>query len=119
MEETYANLFLVDDQDFEQRVLQSRLLVIVDFTADDCPPCRVLAPLFAKLSASYEGKLRFAKMDAGENYQITASFGIQATPTLVLFANGKAVGRVVGPHPARLQQSIERLLAEANAEVVL
>ena len=114
---TETNLFLVSDQDFEQRVLHSTLPVIVEFTADWCPPCRVLAPIYARLSNTYEGKLRFAKMDSDENVLVPARLGIRGLPTLVLFAGGKAIGRVVGPHPGRLQQDIERLLAEMSAEV--
>jgi thioredoxin len=117
MVENHPNLFLVSDQDFEQRVLNSTLPVIVDFTADWCPPCRILAPLFARLSDTYKEKLRFAKMDTDENVLVPARLGIQGVPTLVLFVGGKPVGRVVGPHPGRLQQSIERLLAEVSAEV--
>ncbi|HEY7416493.1 MAG TPA: thioredoxin [Ktedonobacteraceae bacterium] len=114
MLEKHANLFVVNDQDFEQRVLNSDLPVIVDFTAEWCPPCRVLAPLFARLSDTYEGKLRFAKLDTDENTRISAQLGVQGIPTLVLFAHGKSAGRLIGPHPGRLQQSIERLLAEAS-----
>lgn len=117
MEENHTNLFLVSDQDFEQRVLNSALPVIVDFTADWCPPCRVLAPIYARLSDTYTGKLRFARMDVDENTLVPAQLGIQGFPTLVLFAGGKLVGRMIGPHPGRLQQSIERLLREVNSEV--
>lgn len=108
-----SNLFLVSDEDFEQSVLNSTLPVIVEFTAEWCPPCRVLAPLYAQLSEGFQGKLRFAKMDTDQNTSIPARLGIQGIPTLILFAHGKPAGRLVGPHPGRLQQSIERLLAEA------
>lgn len=116
MAENYSNLFVVCDQDFEQRVLHSKLPVIVEFTAYWCPPCRVLAPLFARLSETYKEKLRFAKMDTDENVLVPAQLGVQGVPTLVLFAGGRPLGRVVGPHPGRLQQSIERLLAEVGVE---
>ncbi len=116
MAENHPNLFLVRDQDFEQRVLHSTIPVIVEFTADWCPPCRVLAPLFARLSETYKEKLRFAKMDTDENVLVPAKLGIQGIPTLILFAGGKPIGRVVGPQPGRLQQSIEHLLAEVSAE---
>ncbi len=118
MAENYPNLILVSDQDFEQRVLNSTLPVIVDFTAEWCPPCHVLAPHFAQLSNTYQGKLSFAKMDIDKDVLVPAQLGIQAAPTLILFADGKPVGRLVGPHPSRLQQSIERLLAEVSAEVI-
>ena|SRR5947199_10193423 len=117
MVENHPNLFLVSDQDFEQCVLNSTLPVIVDFTADGCPPCRVLAPIFARLSDTYHGKLRFAKMNVDQNPLVTVQQMIQGTPTLILFTNGRPVGRVVGPHPGHLQQSIESLLAKVSAKV--
>lgn len=110
----HPNLFMVSDQDFEARVLNAQLPVLVDFTADWCPPCRALAPAYEHLSDSYQDKLAFAKIDGDENPQVLARFGIQGLPTLVLFVGGKPYGRLVSPHPGRLQQSIERLLAEVK-----
>lgn len=118
MAEQHPNLFIVSDQDFEQQVLGSTLPVIVEFTADWCPPCRVLAPIYERLSSAYQGKLHFAKIDTDENVIMPARYGIQGIPTFILFAAGKPVGRLVGPHPSRFQQSIDRLLAEVNAESV-
>lgn len=117
MTEHHPNLFFVSDQNFEQRVLHSTVPVIVDFTADWCPPCRALAPLYARLSSVYQGRLHFAKMDIDENMVVPGQFGVQAAPTLILFVGGKPVGRVVGPHPGRLQQHVERLLVEVNTGV--
>jgi thioredoxin 1 len=116
MTETYPNLVQVSDQNFEERVLHSTLPVLVEFTAEWCPPCRALAPHFARLSNSYEGTLRFAKMDIDENVHVPGRLGIQGIPTFVLFAGGKPSGRLVGPHPGRLQQSIEHLLTQAGTE---
>ena len=104
----------VNDQDFVEQVLQAPLPVIVDFTASWCPPCRALAPVFERLSQSYTGKLRFARMDTDDNLKTPMQVGIQGMPTLVLFANGQQVGRLIGPHPARLQQGIDRLLAQVS-----
>ena len=108
-------VFTVTDSDFAEQVLHSPLPVIVDFTAEWCPPCRALAPVYEKLSAAYTGRLRFARMDTDENLQTPSQQGVQGMPTLVLYAHGRPVGRLVGPHPARLQQGIDRLLAQISA----
>jgi thioredoxin 1 len=104
----------VTDRDFAEKVLQAPLPVIVDFTASWCPPCRALAPVFEKLSQTYTGKLLFARMDTDENLRTPMQVGIQGMPTLVLFSHGQPVGRLIGPHPARLQQGIDRLLAQID-----
>ena len=112
------SVLTVTDQDFAEQVLQASLPVIVDFTASWCPPCHALAPVFEKLSQTYAGKLRFARMDTDENLRTPMQVGIQGMPTLVLFANGQPVGRLIGPHPSRLQQGIDRLLAQIDVAQV-
>src|SRR5436190_23275172 len=105
------NLLYVGDQDFEAKVLKSDKPTIVDFWAAWCGPCRAIAPVFEKLSNDYEGKLNFAKMDTDEHQQLPYQFHIQAIPSLIIFNQGREIGRLIGPHPARLKHEIDRVLA--------
>ena len=109
---THTNLISVGDLDFEEKVLKSTTPVIVDFWADWCSHCHALAPIYEKLSSEYTGKLLFAKLN-GEDHPFTPPrYGIRGFPTLLIFNDGREIGRLVGPHPARLQRAIEGILAK-------
>lgn len=91
-----AKPIVVTDADFEQSVLQSDKPVVVDFWAPWCGPCRVIAPILDKLAGEYEGRLTIAKINTDEEIQHASRLGIQGIPTLIIFKDGKEVGRLVG-----------------------
>jgi thioredoxin 1 len=86
----------VGDDTFEQDVLKSDRPVVVDFWAEWCPPCRMLAPTFEELAKRYEGSVRFVKLNVDENTSVPQRFGIKGIPTLIFFDEGREVERVVG-----------------------
>ena len=79
----------VSDSDFEAEVLQSSQPVLVDYWAEWCGPCKMIAPILDEVATGYEGKLQIAKMNVDENRDIPAKFGIRGIPTLMLFKNGQ------------------------------
>ena len=86
----------ISDTSFESDVLQSTLPVLVDYWAEWCGPCKMIAPILDEVSSAYEGKLQIAKMNVDENRDIPAKFGIRGIPTLMLFKGGVLAATKVG-----------------------
>jgi len=86
----------VSDASFEADVLQSDLPVLVDYWAEWCGPCKMIAPILDEVSTVYEGKLQIAKMNVDENRDVPAKFGIRGIPTLMVFKNGQLAATKVG-----------------------
>ncbi len=86
----------VTDATFNQEVLNSPLPAIVDFWAPWCQPCVRMAPNFEALAVEYQGKVRFLKMNTDDNQQTPFRYNIQGIPTLIVFRDGKEIGRIVG-----------------------
>ncbi|MCE1161712.1 MAG: thioredoxin TrxA [Thiomonas sp.] len=85
-----------NDANFEQDVLKSGVPVLVDFWAEWCGPCRMIAPTLDEMASEYQGKLAIMKVNVDENRSIPAKFGIRGIPTLLLFKNGELAGNKVG-----------------------
>jgi thioredoxin 1 len=86
----------VSDASFEKDVLQSQTPVLVDYWAEWCGPCKMIAPVLEDLARDYAGKLTVAKLDIDANPGTTSQFGIRGIPTLILFKGGKAHAQKVG-----------------------
>ena len=84
------------DASFEQDVLQAAEPVVVDFWAEWCGPCRMIAPALDEISREMEGKVKIVKLNVDENPQTAAKFGIRSIPTLMIFKDGKLAAQKVG-----------------------
>jgi thioredoxin 1 len=107
---------ILTDSNFQAAVKANELLV-VDFWAPWCGPCRMVGPIIEALSAEYTGKAAFGKMNVDENQVVPSSFGIISIPTIVIFNHGKEVERLVGAYPkAHIETMIKRYLGLAVTE---
>jgi thioredoxin 1 len=101
----------IQENNFDVVVLQSKTPVLVDFWAEWCGPCRMVAPLVEELAKEYDGKVAFAKVDVDQSPQVAGKYGIMSIPTLIIFKNGKPVFNIVGLRPkAELKRKLEEAL---------
>ncbi len=102
----------ISDADFQSEVLESDIPTAVDFWAEWCGPCKMLAPLFEKLATEYKGRLKFAKLNVDENPAAPMTYGVRGIPTLIVFRGGEEIDRIVGFLPEeQLRRSLEHQLA--------
>jgi thioredoxin 1 len=106
--ETYPNMLPTLDS----KSLESGGLLVVDFTAAWCGPCKTLLPILEALATEYKNHARFATVDVDHDPAMAQRFDVRSMPTLVLLRDGREVGRVVGARPrAQLQAVLDRALA--------
>ncbi len=91
-----AHIHYVTDANFEAEVLQSPTPVLVDYWAEWCGPCKMIAPILDDAAKEYAGKLKVAKLNIDDNQQTPAKYGIRGIPTLMLFKNGNVEATKVG-----------------------
>lgn len=88
-------------ENFESEVINSELPVFVDFWAEWCGPCKMLAPILEDLAAQYAGKIKFGKINIDEEGVLALNHKVMSIPTLILFKNGETAGKLVGVRPAK------------------
>jgi thioredoxin 1 len=99
-------------ENFAQEVLQSSSPVLVDFWAEWCGPCKMIAPILDELAEEYDGRVKIGKVNIDEQQGVAAEYGIRAIPTLLLFHKGQVADQIVGLHSKRdLKASFDRVAA--------
>lgn len=107
-----ADVIEVNSDNFEQEVLKAKTLVVVDFWAEWCGPCKVLKPILNELATEYAGRVKFASLDTDDNMALSRQYEARAIPLLIIFRDGGEINRVVGLVPKdALKSELDRLLA--------
>ena len=100
----------IDDSNFDEIVLQSKIPVMVDFWAPWCQPCLVIAPILDELAEEYNGRVTIARVDVDQDREFAATYGIMAIPTLLIFKNGEPITSIIG---AKRKQDLKKSLDAA------
>ncbi|HXR05487.1 MAG TPA: thioredoxin [Verrucomicrobiae bacterium] len=106
------SIVTLTQENFSQLVLQSPGPVLVDFWAEWCGPCKMIAPLLDELADEYDGKVKIGKVNIDEQQNLAAEYGVRAIPTLLVFQNGQVADQLVGARSKRdLKASLDRVAA--------
>ncbi len=98
----------VTAEDFERTILSTTVPVLVDFYADWCGPCKIVAPMVDEIAGAHTGELLVAKVDSDRAQDIVQRLGIRGVPTLILFKGGEEVARSVGFEPEKIRDMVEQ-----------
>lgn len=109
--ESMAHPITLTDANFEAEITNYKGVALVDFWAEWCGPCRMMAPTVDELASDFQGRAKIAKLNVDDNGEIAAAFGIMSIPTLIIFKDGQPVDKLIGVQPkAELSRRIERWL---------
>jgi thioredoxin 1 len=101
------------DDNFKAEVLNSNTPVLVDFWAEWCGPCHMIAPTVKELANDFDGKIKVGKLNVDDNQNVAIQFGIRSIPTLILFKDGKEASRLIGVRPKHeLAETLNYFLSE-------
>ena len=101
----------VTDSTFESEVLKSNIPVLVDFWAEWCGPCRMVAPVVEEVAKQYEGRIKVTKVDVDNNQRIASQLQIRSIPSLYIFKDGKVAGQIVGAVPkVQITRELDKVL---------
>jgi thioredoxin 1 len=109
-----ANVAAVTSADFKEKVLNSDVPVLVDFWAQWCGPCRMIAPHVEAVAEQFAGKAKVYKVDVDQETELASQYGIMSIPTLMIFKGGKQVDQIVGAQPQKaIADRLERVIGNS------
>ncbi|MQF64717.1 thioredoxin [SAR202 cluster bacterium AC-409-J13_OGT_754m] len=107
-----AEPFAVTDAEFEEKVLNAEIPVLVDFWAEWCGPCKMIAPMVDELAEEFDGQMAFAKVDVDSNPITAVKYGIRSIPALLIFRDGQPIDQIIGAIPkGQLRKKLDSVLA--------